>query len=103
MMTKSTYDKFFRYRVYITLSAVFNIILTIAWIVTAAQRDIAQEKEMTCRDQLITKSYLNIVSMMQVDILLMACDSTQFSRYDLYVKNKNLFRENLARKAMETK
>jgi len=102
MMTKNVYDKFFRYRVYLTLSAVFNIILTTVWIVTAEQRDNALEKEMYWRDQHITKSSINIVSMMQVDILLLACDSTQFSKYDLYVKHKNLFKENIARKAMET-
>jgi len=76
--------------------------LIVAWITASTQRDIAKTNEMYWRKEAITNKALYLVSIHQTDVVIDQITAQEMDMWDLYCKRKDLFRENIARKAMET-
>ena len=76
--------------------------LTIAWITASTQRDIAKTNEIYWRKEAITNKALYLVSIHQTDLVIDQITAQELAMWDLYCERKDLFRENIARKAMET-
>lgn len=73
-----------------------------AWITASTQRDISKTNEIYWRKESITNKALYLVSIHQTDLVIDQITSQEMAMWDLYCSRKELFRENIARKAMET-
>jgi len=76
--------------------------LVFAWISASTQRDIFKTNEMYWRKEAIMNKALYLVSIHQTDLVIDQITSQEMAMWDLYCSRKELFRENIARKAMET-
>jgi hypothetical protein len=102
MKMPNSYTYRFFYKAGFYLMSLVCILLITAWITTAVQRDNNKKKEMYYRDKYITYKALYLVSVIQTDLVIDQITSQEMAMWDLYCSRKDLFRENIARKAMET-
>jgi hypothetical protein len=72
-----------------------------AWITASTQRDISKTNEIYWRKEYITYRALYLVSTIQTDLVIDQITSQEMAMWDLYCSRKELFRENIARKAMD--
>ena len=75
--------------------------LTVAWISACVRADNNKAKEIYYRKEYITYRALYLVSTLQTDIVIDQITAQELAMWDLYCSRKELFRENIARKAME--
>ena len=102
MKMPNSYTYRFYYKAGFYLMSLVCILLVTAWITTAVQRDNNKEKEMYYRDKYIAYKALYFVSVIQTDLVIDQITAQEMAMWDLYCSRKELFRENIARKAMET-
>jgi hypothetical protein len=76
--------------------------LIVAWITASTQRDIAKTNEIYWRKEAITNKALYLISIHQTDLVIDQITSQEMAMWDLYCSNRELFKVNIARKAMET-
>jgi hypothetical protein len=98
----SSYTYRFFYKAGFYLMCFVCILLITAWITTAVQRDNNKAKEMYYRKEYITYRALYMLSVIQTDLVIDQITAQEMAMWDLYCSRKDLFRENIARKAMET-
>jgi hypothetical protein len=99
MPNSYTYRFFYKFGFYLMCFVCTG--LTIAWISACVRADNLKEKEMYYRDKYITYKALYLVSVIQTDLIIDQITSQEMAMWDLYCSRKELFRENIARKAME--
>ena len=102
MKMPDTYTYRFYFKFGFFMMCFVCILLVMAWISTAVERDNNKAKEMYYRDKYITYKALYLVSVIQTDLIIDQITAQEMDMWDLYCSRKELFRENIARKAMET-
>jgi hypothetical protein len=75
--------------------------LIVAWITASTQRDISKTNEIYWRKEAVTNKALYLVSIHQTDLVIDQITSQEMAMWDLYCSNRELFKVNIARKAME--
>ena len=99
MPSSYTYRFYFKFGFF--MMCFVCILLVMAWISTAVERDISKTNEMYWRKEYITYRALYLVSTIQTDLVIDQITAQEMAMWDLYCSRKELFRENIARKAME--
>jgi hypothetical protein len=102
MKTPNQYTYRFGYKLYTYILSGICISLIVAWISASQRADNSKEREMYYRKEYITYRALYLVSTIQTDLIIDQITAQELAMWDLYCSRKELFRENIARKAMET-
>jgi len=100
MPNSYTYRFYFKFGFYLMCLVCAGLIL--AWITASTQRDISKTNEIYWRKEAIMNKALYLVSIHQTDLVIDQITAQELAMWDLYCSRKELFRENIARKAMET-
>ena len=100
MPNSYTYRFYYKFGFYLMTFICAGLI--VAWITASTQRDISKTNEIYWRKEAITNKALYLVSIHQTDLVIDQITSQEMAMWDLYCSRKELFRENIARKAMET-
>jgi hypothetical protein len=79
-----------------------SIGIWIAWISTSQSRDNSKQMEFYWRKNYIESRALLNLSLRQTDYVIDQITAQQYEMWDVYCERKYLFRQNMARKAMET-
>mgnify|MGYP006902228297 CR=1 FL=1 len=100
MPSSYTYRFYFKFGFYLMTFICAGLI--VAWISACVRADNAKEREMYYRKEYITHRALYMLSVIQTDLVIDQITAQEMAMWDLYCSRKDLFRENIARKAMET-
>jgi hypothetical protein len=99
---KQFYSYRFGYKLYTYILSGICTALTVAWISASQRADNNKTYEILWRANYIESRALLGLSLRQTDLIIDQITAQELAMWDLYCSRKDLFRENIARKAMET-
>jgi hypothetical protein len=102
MKNPNQYTYRFGYKLYTYILSGICISLIVAWISASQRADNIRTYEILWRAKYIESRALLGLSLRQTDLVIDQITAQELAMWDLYCSRKDLFRFNIARKAMET-
>jgi hypothetical protein len=102
MKMPDSYTNRFFYKLGFYLAFICLCLSTLGWITASHERDNAITYQILWRKNYIESRALLGLSLRQTDFIIDQITAQEYEMWDLYCSRRNMFRENIARKAMET-